>query len=171
MSQNMTKETLQAFTPDQQRAIERFVAGELTFAELEGFSSAQAEEIASLGHQLYGQGALEDARTLFEGLAAINHHDPYPQQLLGAIADKQGRWEDAMAHYRRCLELSPGNQLARMRLGLLQLHHGEPEEGVSELSELCRQDPQSESELGRRARLILMAMADVAGRVDAIARA
>src|SRR5690606_12855144 len=49
-------------------ALERFVKGEITLAELEGVDAESQNKLVHLGYRLLTSGKLEDARLLFEGL-------------------------------------------------------------------------------------------------------
>ncbi|MDF1563706.1 MAG: hypothetical protein P1V51_11730 [Deltaproteobacteria bacterium] len=122
-----------AFDADEKGLLRRFVRGELTFAQLEGLGEREARRLADLGHELFRRGRLHDARVLFEGMCALNPLDPYPHQILGAIAEREERREEAEAHYDLCLGLKARNPWVLARRGELRLLRDAVGEGVIDL--------------------------------------
>src|SRR5439155_245958 len=63
------------------------------------------------------------------------------QANLAFAYERQGRTDEAIAAYRKVLELEPGNVLARNNLGALLGRSGRYEEAVRELETLLQRDP------------------------------
>jgi len=113
--------------------LRRFVRGELTFAQLEGLGEREARKLAHMGHELFRRGRLHDARILFEGMCALNPLDAYPHQILGAIAERESRREEAEQHYDLCLRLKVRNPWVLARRGELRLLRDAVGEGIVDL--------------------------------------
>jgi superkiller protein 3 len=63
------------------------------------------------------------------------------QANLAFAYDRQGRSDEAIAAYRKVLELEPGNVLARNNLGNLLSRNGLYGDAMREFEELLRRDP------------------------------
>ncbi len=151
--------------PEAQKAlVRRFLRGEITFAQLEGLTAEEASRIAAVGHALFRRGRLSEAATVFEGLAAVNPLDPYAHQLLGAIAERQGRAGDALKHYDVSLSLRGGDPWVLARRGELRIRAGDPGGGAEDLARACAGDPEAQVPTTPRARLILQALRRAARR-------
>lgn len=114
----------QLMTP---KNVERYLKGELTWAQLSGISMEQAYAIAELGYNLLTQGKLDDAEKIFLGLIAVNPKDGYFQSVLGSILAKKERFKEALEAFDSAAVLNPKDAhlfLARaevkLRLGLLK---------------------------------------------------
>ncbi len=131
--QECTTKRRPRFEPEERALLRRFVRGELTFAQIEGIDARQARRLAHLGLELFRRGRLRDARILFEGMCALNPLDPYPHQVLGAIAERERRREEAERHYDLCLDLQVRNPWVLARRGELRLMRGAVGEGGADL--------------------------------------
>ncbi len=148
---------------EQDRALlRRFVRGEITFAELEGMTAEDALALAETGHGFFKSGRIEEARTIFEGLAAVNHLDPYPRQVLGAICEREQETEQALRHYDVCLSLHRDNPWVLARRGEIRVRSGELHAGVEDLARACELDPKVSLMTTARAQLILSSLVDAA---------
>lgn len=156
-----------SFTDTEKVVLRRFLRGEITFAQLEGMTAHEAQAVARMGHELFRRGRLADARTLFEGLSALNPLDPYPHQVLGAICEREGEPAAARKHYDVCLSLAADNAWVLARRGELRLEAGEAEGGVEDLSRAIRLDGEGRLGSTGRARLILAALVEAARRAGA----
>lgn len=88
-------------------AIQGFLLGDLTLAQLEGISAEEMYAVAGMGHDLLDEGKIEDARKIFEGLNVYNPMDSYFHAVLGSIYEREDRFEDAARHYRSAVQLYP----------------------------------------------------------------
>lgn len=154
-----TTQKKKVLSPEEQRLFRRFIRGELTFAQLEGMTAEEALRIADMGHALFKQGRLDQARTLFDGLAALNPLDPYPHQILGAICEREDDTTRARKHYDVCLSLDPDNVWVLVRRGELLIRLLEPSDGIEDLTRAVRLDPEANRPATKRARLILGSIA------------
>ncbi|MDH1631091.1 SycD/LcrH family type III secretion system chaperone [Pseudomonas mosselii] len=87
--------------------IERFFADGGTFAILRGVCATQLETLYAQAFNFYQAGRLEDALTMFKGLAALDHYDA--RAFLGVAATYQalGRYQDALPAYAYGAMLAP----------------------------------------------------------------
>jgi type III secretion system low calcium response chaperone LcrH/SycD len=88
-------------------AIERFFDDGGTFAMLRGVCAAQLETLYAQAFNFYQAGRLDDALTMFKGLAALDHYDP--RAFLGVAGAYQAleRYQDALPAYAYGAMLAP----------------------------------------------------------------
>lgn len=67
----------------------------------------------------------KEARDAFLTIRALCPREPNAEIGLGSICFSEGRFEDAIGHYRRALHLSPCNPYAYALLGESQIFQGE----------------------------------------------
>ena len=158
-----------ALTTNDRALLRRFVRGEITFAQLEGITAEEALSLSETGHAYFTSGRLAQARTIFEGLAAINHLDPYPRQVLGAICEREGSDAQARAHYDVCLSLNHDNPWVLARRGEMRVRSGELKEGVDDLVQACELDKEARLLTTARAQLLLANLVDAAREVKSAA--
>lgn len=144
-----------------QENLEKFVMGEITWAELEGMSMEEAYAIADLGYTLFEQGRYDDSQTVFEGLVIGNPYDAYFHTMLGAIYAKKNMHEEAAEEYSIAIELDPKNISALVNRGELLLQHGEFEYAMEDLKKAIDLDPKAENPSGIRARALAAATAAI----------
>lgn len=156
-------------------AVQGFLLGDLTLAQLEGISAEEMYAVASLGHDLLEEGKVEEARKIFEGLNVYNPMDSYFHAILGSIYERQDRFEDAARHYKSAVELYPEDVNSWTGLGetLLRwcgaLHAaGEVEKAaeafegaVEALSKAIQTAPQDDDGAALRARALVSAAAAI----------
>ncbi|MEL6544757.1 MAG: tetratricopeptide repeat protein [Myxococcota bacterium] len=143
-----------------QEPIDRFLAGEISFDDLQGMSVYDAYAVAEAGHRLYQRGRTRDAQTLFEGLAMANPYDAYFQSMLGAVFHAGGDDTSALSHYDRALELNPEGLYARVNRAQLHLKRGSPEDALNDLEDAIQRSQtrglsESEQRLIRQAQVLL----------------
>jgi tetratricopeptide (TPR) repeat protein len=144
-----------------QENLEKFIMGEITWAELEGMSMEEAYAIADLGYTLFEQGRYDDSQTVYEGLVIGNPYDAYFHTMLGAIYAKKNMHEEAAEEYSIAIELDPKNISALVNRGELLLQHGEFEYAMEDLKKAIDLDPKAENPSGIRARALAAATAAI----------
>lgn len=103
----------------------QYLCGELTWAELVGFTAEQAQVVADHGVACMTAGKLPEAVVVFEGLLAFNPRDAFAHTARAALYEHDGDDTSALAHYCAALELEPeflAPRLARAE-ALLRLGH------------------------------------------------
>ncbi|CRI56476.1 SycD/LcrH family type III secretion system chaperone [Pseudomonas sp. CCOS 191] len=106
-------------------AIESFFAEGGTFAMLRGVGAAQLETLYAQAFGFYQAGRLEDALTMFKGLAALDHYDA--RAFLGAAASYQGleRYQEALPAYAYGAMLAPQDPRFCLHAAECQQHLGD----------------------------------------------
>lgn len=137
-------------------ALERFVKGELTLAELEGVDGDSQNKLAHLGYRLLTSGKLEDAKLVFEGLVALNPYEPYFLVAAGSVAQQQDRYDDAEHWYSRALDRDANHVVARANRGEVRVMLANIEGATEDLMEAVKLDPQAKEPNTARARGLLL---------------
>lgn len=138
--------------------MKRFVQGQMTWAEVEGFTAEQAREIAIMACDLAQAGRLDDARQLLEGLVAMNPKDAGAQAALGTVYEKLQRPQEARRAYEMALAFDRTHPVALAGLGELRLRQGDAG-GYADLLAAVASDPEGKTAAGRRAQAIAKALA------------
>jgi len=82
----------------------------------------ELSELAELGHQLFSQGRVTEARAIFEGLVASSAHDGFSRTMLGTICLALGDQDRAMALFEEALAIDPEDLPARVYRGEIRLN-------------------------------------------------
>ncbi len=140
----------------QSEALEKFVRGDITLAELEGVDGESQSKIAHLGHRMLTSGKLDDAKLLFEGLVALNPYEPYFLLAAGSVAQQQDRFDDAERWYTRALERDPEHVVARANRGEVRAMRGDVAGATEDLVAAVKLDPKAQEPTTARARGLLV---------------
>lgn len=134
------------------RKLEKLLRGDRR--ALEGLDTAGLGEIAVLGHRLYEEGRLNEARVVFEGLVALDPPEAFPYTVLGAIFLAQQDLHRALALFEAALELDEGDVAALVYRGEIRLRLGQRSRGLRDLERALEIDPDGpQSPFSQRARL------------------
>jgi Flp pilus assembly protein TadD len=150
--------------------LRRFARGELTWAEVEGWTWEDAKAIAKVGCDLAADGRLNEALVIFQGMVAINPRDAGAHAALGTVFQKLDDKAKALAAYEAALAVDPRNVVALANRGELRLRAGEAA-GADDLLAALEADPGHQVPATRRALAIVQAMALVASNGELAARA
>lgn len=131
--------------------------GKVTWGTVIGLSQELTEAIALIGCDLAASGQLDEARIVFEGLVAANPNDAHALAALGTVLQKLGRQAEAERNYLAALKVDPQNVSALTNLGELEART--ERDGRPHLEAAAKADPQGTTSAGRRARLLLQALA------------
>jgi tetratricopeptide (TPR) repeat protein len=85
----------------------------------------------------------KDSQTLFEHTLAVTGHSTVANYILGALADSQGRTDDAMAHFNAAIQDDPGNVKARCGLAFLLCDQGRLDDAAAQYYAALRIAPDS----------------------------
>jgi len=150
---------------------EKFLLGEMTWAELNGMTMDEAYNIAEYGYSLYQEGRYHDARDLFEALVFSNPYDAYFHSMLGAVYQQLDMKEEAAEEYTTAVELDGEQIHAYVNRGELLLQNGEFDRALSDLRRAIELDPDGKEEAGMRARALALATANALEEVDRLIQA
>lgn len=141
--------------------VEKFLAGEATWAELMGMTQDEAFGIAEYGYQLYKEGNLGDAKNVFEALVVGNPYEPYFHSTLGAIYQQLDMEHEALIEYGLAIELDARELNARVNRAELSMTKGDFEAAFKDLKEAMDIDPEAKQSAGQRAHALAAATKEV----------
>ena len=159
-----------ALDEESRARVRRFLENELTWAEVEGMTAAQARQISRIGCELAAAGRLNDARIVFEGLVAGNPKDSSAQAALGTVYQRLQRKAEALDCFDQAIAACPANVVALAYRGELRLRGGDAA-GLEDLARAVEVDRTGASAAGRRARTLLAVLAKTRQATGAPARA
>ena len=113
--------------------LQKWADGKATLKDVRGYSNEELYSIARMGYFFYYQGKLEEARTIFQGLYAVNPLDSYFAKALGVVEMAAGNPAGAMAAYDVCLKLSPQDSAAYVGRAEVKVSQGQRSGAVDDL--------------------------------------
>ncbi|KPJ54012.1 hypothetical protein AMJ39_02310 [candidate division TA06 bacterium DG_24] len=125
---------------------------------------------AHLGSYWFERQLFEEARHAYEQAELYDPRNPAIHYDLGVIFERLGSRDDAVAAYRRAVELGPEEADSRLRLADLLLREGLYEEGLQQLHQAANRHPRSSAVEVAMARAYLIT-GDIARGREAAARA
>lgn len=137
--------------------LEKFIMGEITWAQLQGMTIDEAYNIAEYGYSLFQEGRYHDSRVVFEGLVVCNPYDAYFHTMLGAVYQQLDMKEEAGEEYTTAIELDEEHLHAYVNRGELLLQSGEFKRALADLKRAIELDPEGKNEAGTRARALTAA--------------
>jgi type III secretion system low calcium response chaperone LcrH/SycD len=93
-------------------ALQKWADGKATLKEVRGYSDEELYAVAKIAYFFYYQGRIDEARTLFQGLYAVNPGDPYFAKALGVIELAAKNPQGALQAYDVAIKLSPQDPAA-----------------------------------------------------------
>ena len=130
-------------------------------------SKEQFESIAALGFNLYQQGRLADAKTIFAGLTAFDQvYFGYAGLGAIALAEEPPQLEVALTNLRRAAEINPNDPSVRANLGETLLRMARFGEAAAEFEKALELDPEEVDAGANRARAIIGGMHVVIGEMQ-----
>lgn len=138
--------------------VKKLASGEITLKDADGFTAAQMATMARTGYTLFTQGRYKDAEIIFSGLEALDPHDVYYPNALGAVFLAQNRLPEAQQALDRALKINPKHLGARVNRGEVYLRLGDKvKEAIADFEEANKIDPKTDTPFGKRARVLLAA--------------
>ena len=126
----------------------KWADGKATLKDVRGYSDEELYSIARMGYFFYYQGKYEEARTIFQGLYAVNPLDPYFAKALGVVEMASKNPAGALAAYDVCLKLSPQDSAAYVGRAEVKIAQGQRSGAVDDLRRAAQfvdaQDPLKE---------------------------
>ncbi|MBK8010865.1 MAG: hypothetical protein IPK13_05915 [Deltaproteobacteria bacterium] len=133
----------------------RFVSGQITLGDLQGITKDEQYQMAEIGYNCLRLARYDDARTVFEGLMALDPFDAYFQTALGTIAHQTGDFALADTRYSRALEINPYSGTARASRGELRFIRGDAVSALADLMRSVEDDVEGKEPATLRARAIV----------------
>jgi len=141
--------------------VEKLADGSTNLKDALGVDDADVYEIASIGFNCYENNKLDDAETIFEGLASLNPGDSNAYTMLGSIAQLKGDNEKALENYTRALELNDEDIAAHTNRGEILLTQGDLEEAGNDFARAIELDPEGEDRSANRARALVVVTSEI----------
>lgn len=120
----------------------------------------QMAALMLLGHSYYESGKYQQAIDIFEGIQMLDSQNPYAPAVLGSIAQRQERFEDALEHFDRALEIYPNDVHSLVNRGECLLNLGRFQEAAKDLKGAIALDPGQQHPAVNRARLLVILTLD-----------
>ncbi len=138
-----------------QQLLTRWAAGRITLKELKGYSDDELYAIAHTGYFFLMQGKNTEARTLFEGLVAIDPKNDYYYRALGVIFHKLGDAERAIKQFSYAVQVSPKAAASYVNRAEVYVSLGRSAEAAADLRKALEVVTIKEPALARKARALL----------------
>lgn len=135
-------------------AIEKFVTGELTWAEIKNVPRTLLKELARVAYQKFRGGDYRTAEILFKGLAVLDHLNWYFRAALGAVFQKQAMFEQAVDEYTMALELNPDELTSRVNRGQCFLQLGDHDAALADFDHVMKMKLDANDPWFKRARTL-----------------
>ena len=140
------------------RKLEKFVSGEMTWAEIKGYPRAMLKELAEIAYLKFKSKDYPTAETLFKGLSIIDHTNWYYRAALGAIYQKQGLFEQAVEEYTIALSLNDAELSVYGNRGECHMRLENHAEAFADFSVILSRDPEEKSVWAKRARIFVRSL-------------
>src|SRR4029079_13341739 len=114
-------------------SLQRWADGKTTLKEVRRYSDDELYSVARMAYFLYFQGKLEEARSLFQGLYAVNPVDPYFANALGVVELASGNDHGALAAYDVAIKLSPDDPAGYVGRAEVHLVQGKKSQALEDL--------------------------------------
>jgi type III secretion system low calcium response chaperone LcrH/SycD len=126
--------------------LQRWVDGKGTLKDVRGYTDEELYSIARTGYFFFYQGRIDEARTLFQGLYAVNPVDPYFAKALGVVEMAAGNAQGALAAYDVAIKIAPNDPHAYVGRAEVKIAMGQRAGAVDDLRRAA-QFPRIEEEL------------------------
>ena len=119
--------------PEQLRQLQKWADGRSSLREVFGFSQDELYSIARTAHAYYCQGYLEQARSLYQGLYALDPVEPYFVNALGTVELADGNGKLAVAAYDVAVKLAPDSPEGYVGRAEARAFLGDQKHAISDL--------------------------------------
>ncbi len=116
-----------------EKALQRWADGKGTLKDVRGYSDEELYAIAKTAYVFFYQGRLSEARTLFQGLYAVNPVDPYFAKALGVVELAAGNHQGALSAYDVAIKLSPDDAAAYVGRAEVKIAMGQKSQAADDL--------------------------------------
>ena len=138
--------------------VKEAASGRISLSQIFGLANQEVEAIAALGFQLYEQGKVTDAESIFKGLIALDSQVYYGYAGLGAMSLAEEKLEEAVRWLTRATELNPNDPTVHANLGEALLRHAKFSDAATEFQMALDLDAEQKDPGANRARAILNGM-------------
>ena len=89
--------------------LQKWADGKATLKDVRGYSDEELYSIARTAYYFFYQGRVAEARTLFQGLYAVNPLDAYFARALGVVELAAGNQQGSLAAWDVAVKISPND--------------------------------------------------------------
>lgn len=125
-----------------------------------GVTDQEFREMGKIGAMYYNQGDLEKARTIFEGLVAMDPTSSAAHASLGALLTRNQEDDRALEHLNQAIKLNPQETAAYVSRAEVLLRMKKGEEAVADLKRAIELDPKQRNPAANRARAMVVGIHD-----------
>lgn len=116
-----------------QALLQRWADGKATLKDVRGYSDEELYAVAKTAYFFFYQGRINEARTLFQGLYAVNPLDPYFAKALGVVELAAGNDKGALAAYDVAIKLAPDDPSAYVGRAEVRLWQSQRAQAIEDL--------------------------------------
>ena len=133
----------------------KWAAGQVTLKELKGYTDDELFAIAHTAYFFLLQGKNQEARTLFEGLVAIDPRNDYYYRALGVIFHKLGDEERAIRQFGYALQVNSRSAVAYLNRSEVYISQSDYASAVPDLEKAVACVGPKDTQLARKAKALL----------------
>jgi type III secretion system low calcium response chaperone LcrH/SycD len=137
--------------------LQRWADGKATLRDVRGYTDEELYTIARTAYFFFYQGRIAEARTLFQGLYAVNPADPYFAKALGVVEMSAGNAQGALAAYDVALKLDAKDAQAYVGRAEVRLAMGQRPQALEDLRRAASLVPEDDP-IGRKATAMMDAL-------------
>lgn len=142
----------------QSRLLQRWADGKATLKDVRGYTDEELYAVAKTAYFFYYQGRIQEARTLFQGLYAVNPVDPYFARALGVVELAAGNPQGALSAYDVAIKLDPRDAAAYVGRAEVKIAQGNRAQALEDLRR-ATQLPDADDRITAKARALIRALA------------
>lgn len=116
-----------------------------------GYSEFDIHNLVRLAYKLFTEGKMDDARTMYEGIHALDPTSHDAMMGLGTIYAQQGHLEQAIELFTRIVTEDPEHKYVLLQRGECYIRQQNFEPAVADFKAILTLDPEAESPEARRA--------------------
>ena len=124
--------------------LQRWADGKATLRDVRGYSDDELYAIAKTAYFFFYQGRINEARTLFQGLYAVNPTDAYFAKALGVVEMAAGNGQGALAAFDVAAKLSPQDASVYVGRAEVKLAMGQKPQAIEDLRRAAAMTPEDD---------------------------
>ncbi|HZI14679.1 MAG TPA: SycD/LcrH family type III secretion system chaperone [Myxococcus sp.] len=124
--------------------LQRWADGKATLRDVRGYSDDELYAIAKTAYFFFYQGRINEARTLFQGLYAVNPTDGYFAKALGVVEMAAGNGQGALAAFDVAAKLSPQDASVYVGRAEVKLALGQKPQAIEDLRRAAAMTPEDD---------------------------
>jgi type III secretion system low calcium response chaperone LcrH/SycD len=113
--------------------LQKWADGKSTLKDVRGYTDEELYSIARMGYFFFYQGKINEARTVFQGLYAVNPTDTYFAKALGVVEMAAGNAQGAAAAYDVALKIAPRDSAAYVGRAEVRLAMSQKPQAIEDL--------------------------------------